>query len=94
MDYGIPPTSNGHIDGVDIFLLKDSYQFNYHQDFSLWSFDNFDIKYNFHDYVHSEIVNDEENSYDIFDLMAANSYHVLLAKETENIKYTDLSNAM
>ena len=86
MDYGIPPTSNGHIDGVDIFLLKDSYQFNYHQDFSFGSFDNFDIKYNFHDYVHSEIVNDEENSYDIFDLMAANSYHVLLAKETENIK--------
>ena len=86
MDYGIPPTSNGHINGVDIFVLKDSYQINYHQDFSFGGFDNFDVKYDFHDYVHSEIVNDEENNYDIFDLMAANSYHVLLGKETNNMK--------
>ena len=92
MDYGIPPTSNGHINGVDIFLLKDSYQINYHQDILFGNFNNFDIKYNFHDYVHLEIVNDETNDYDIFELMESNSYHVLLAKETNNIKIEFSSN--
>ena len=72
--------------GLDIFLLKDSYQINYHQDILFGNFNNFDIKYNFHDYVHLEIVNDETNDYDIFELMESNSYHVLLAKETNNIK--------
>ena len=92
MDYGIPPTSNGHIDGVDIFLLKDSYQMNYHQDISTRIFDQVDLKCNFHDYVHSEIVNKDTANYDIFDLIESNSYHVLLAKETLDIKLEFSSN--
>ena len=86
MGYGIPPTSNGHIDGVDIFLLKDSYQFNYHQDISLMSFSQFDAKFNLIDYVHVELVNDELNNDNIFEIIDSSLYHVSLAKKTNNMK--------
>ena len=86
MGYGIPPTSNGHIDGVDIFLLKDSYQFNYHQDISLMSFNQFDAKFNLIDYVHVELVNDELNNDNIFEIIDSSLYHVSLAKKTSNMK--------
>ncbi len=86
MNYGIPPTSIGHIDGVDIFLLKDSYQINYHQDILISSFSQFDLKYNFIDYIHLEKVNDATQNNNIFELIDSKQYHVALAKETNNLK--------
>ena len=35
MDYGIPPSTEGHINGVDIELEKIVFQSNYHRDISL-----------------------------------------------------------
>ena len=74
MDYGIPPSLEGHIDGVDIVLRKNSFQLNYHQDISLKYFNQFDVKYNFIDYEHKEF----ENNLDY--------YSVLLSKYTHNLK--------
>jgi len=54
MKYGIPPSEEGHINGVDIDLLKNTFQINYHSDISLYNFDQFDIYYNYIDYEHSE----------------------------------------
>tara|TARA_Y100001936_G_scaffold111577_1_gene109712 strand:+ start:4302 stop:6542 length:2241 start_codon:yes stop_codon:yes gene_type:complete len=74
MDYGIPPSLEGHINGVDIELIKKAFQINYHQDISFYNFNQFDIKYNFIDYEHKEY---EYNS----DFRA-----VGLAKNTHNTK--------
>tara|TARA_B110000116_G_scaffold107718_1_gene93568 strand:- start:655 stop:2895 length:2241 start_codon:yes stop_codon:yes gene_type:complete len=74
MSYGIPPSLEGHIDGVDINLFKKTYQFNYHQDISLNNFDQFDVKYNFIDYEHKEFENN------------TNYYSVLLSKVSQNFK--------
>ncbi len=54
MDYGIPPSTEGHINGVDIGLEKFTFQSNYHRDISLYTFNQFDIKYNLIDYGHKE----------------------------------------
>ncbi len=74
MDYGIPPSSEGHINGVDIELIKNTFQINYHQDFSFYNFNQFDFKYNFIDYQHVEF---ENNS---------SSAQVFLSKNTHNFK--------
>ena len=74
MDYGIPPSSEGHINGVDIELIKNTFQINYHQDFSFYNFNQFDFKYNFIDYQHAEF---ENNS---------SSAQVFLSKNTHNFK--------
>ena len=74
MAYGIPPTSNGHIDGVDIDMNMNSYHINYHKDIEFINFEQLDMKYNFIDYDHKEYINNEF------------SYHVLLAKKTNNFK--------
>ena len=74
MDYGIPPSVEGHINGVDIELIKSTYQINYHQDISLLNISQIDIKYNFIDYEHKEF----ENNVDY--------YSVSLAKNTHNFK--------
>ena len=74
MDYGIPPSLEGHIDGVDIELIKNTFQINYHQDILLYNFSQFDIKYNFIDYEHQEF----ENNIDYFS--------VSLSKNTHNFK--------
>ena len=74
MDYGIPPSSEGHINGVDIELIKNTFQINYHQDFSFFDFNQFDFKYNFIDYQHAEF---ENNS---------SSAQVFLSKNTHNFK--------
>ena len=87
MDYGIPPNPGGHITGVDILLNKKSAQINYHQDIAFGTFRDFNIKYNFIDYIHLELVNGEANSSDIFDIYNQGNYHVGLAKETHNLKF-------
>ena len=75
MDYGIPPSPEGHIDGVDITLNKNTLQINYHQDISLYNLEQLDIKYYLIDYEHQEF----ENNIDY--------YTVGLANKTHNIKF-------
>lgn len=79
MDYGIPPSQEGHISGVDITLVKNTVQVNSHFDIALGRFKQLDIKYNFIDYEHKEF----ENNVDY--------YSVLLAKSTHNFKVEILS---
>ena len=55
MNYGIPPSPEGHIDGVDIEMIKNTFQFNLHKDITFHKFNQFDIKYNLIDYGHTEI---------------------------------------
>ena len=58
MDYGIPGSPEGHIDGVDIKMSKSSQKFNYHKDISLLNFLTFDLDQRFINYNHSEFVKD------------------------------------
>jgi|TARA_Y100000031_G_scaffold142935_1_gene172954 iron complex outermembrane receptor protein len=75
MDYGIPPSLDfGHENGVDIQLLKNTFQINYHHDILFSNFNQFDIKYNFIDYEHQEFENEASNS------------SVTLSKNTHNVK--------
>ena len=62
MNYGIPPSIEGHINGVDIKLYKKTFQFNYHHDIIFNGFNQFDVKYNFIDYSHGEFVKNEDYS--------------------------------
>ena len=71
MDYGIPPSLEGHIDGVDIKLIKNTLQFNVHQDISFFDFNQLDIKYNFIDYNHKEF----ENNLDYFQVSLSKNTH-------------------
>ena len=86
MGYGIPPNPGGHITGVDILLNKRSAQINYHQDLLWNNFNQLDIKYNFIDYMHLELVNGSVDSDDIFDIFDQGDFHVALAKETHNFQ--------
>ena len=74
MDYGIPPSAEGHISGVDIELVKNTFQINFHKDISLFNFEQFDVKYNFIDYGHKEFENNLDYS------------SVALSKNTNNLK--------
>ena len=74
MNYGIPPFSQGHIAGVDIELIKNTFQINYHQDISFLKFNQFDFNYNFIDYEHQEFENNLTYS------------QVSLSKNTHNFK--------
>ncbi len=74
MDYGIPPSAEGHISGVDIELVKNTFQINFHKDISLFNFEQFDVKYNFIDYEHKEFENNLDYS------------SVALSKNTNNLK--------
>ena len=58
MDYGIPGSPEGHINGVDIKMSKSSQKFNYHKDISLLNFLTFDLDQRFINYNHSEFVKD------------------------------------
>ena len=78
MDYGIPPTSSGHTTGIDIPMLKKTYQVNFHKDILFKNFTNLDMKFNFIDYEHMEIIPDSENLTD--------DYELLLSKKTQNLK--------
>ena len=88
MYYGIPPYPLAHEKGVDIVLSKDSYQLNFNNNISLGVFKQLDIKFNFIDYVHVEMINDDENSTDIDNILENRNFHVALAKKTENYKIT------
>jgi len=82
MDYGIPPSEEGHILGVDIALLKNTLQVNAHYDISYGKFKQLDIRYNFIDYEHQEFENDVDY------------YSVSLAKNTHHFKVEILSEIM
>ncbi len=75
MKYGIPPNPGGHITGVDIKLYKKLSQISYHRDISLINFNTFDIQYNFIDYEHQELVNEQDE------------FHVSLAKKTHDLSF-------
>jgi len=60
MSYGIPPSAEGHINGVDIKLAKQSININFHQDLFLKNYNQLDIKYNYIDYGHQEYENDKD----------------------------------
>ena len=75
MKYGIPPNPGGHITGVDIKLYKKLSQISYHRDISLINFNTFDVQYNFIDYEHQELVNEQDE------------FHVSLAKKTHDFSF-------
>jgi len=54
MTYGVPGSYEGHIDGVDINMKKNSQKFNYHKDISLLGFQIFDIDQRYISYKHTE----------------------------------------
>ena len=81
MDYGIPPSEEGHILGVDIVLVKNTLQVNAHYDISYGKFKQLDIRYNFIDYEHKEIIPGGQREYEL-----------LLAKNTHNLKIEFNSN--
>ena len=55
MDYGIPGSYEGHINGVDIHMEKNTQKINYHRDISFLGFQTFDIDQRFIMYKHNEI---------------------------------------
>ena len=54
MKYGIPGSPEGHIDGVDIDLNKNTQRFNFHKEISLMGFQTLDIDQRYIMYDHSE----------------------------------------
>ena len=54
MDYGIPGSMEGHIDGVDIKMNKRTLKHAYHKDISFLGFQTLDIDQRFIDYGHTE----------------------------------------
>ena len=56
MDYGLPGSPEGHIDGVNLKMDKHSQKLNHHRDISFLSFQTFDLDQRFINYKHSEYV--------------------------------------
>jgi len=56
MDYGLPGSPEGHINGVDLKMSKRSQKLNHHRDISLLNFQTFDIDQRYINYSHSEYV--------------------------------------
>ena len=54
MDYGIPGSPDGHINGVDLKLSKNTQELNYHQDIDFRGFETLNIDQSFIFYSHSE----------------------------------------
>ena len=54
MNYGIPGSYEGHIDGVDIKMNKKSQKYNYHKDIFFLGFQTLDMDQRFISYMHSE----------------------------------------
>ena len=54
MNYGIPGSPEGHINGVDIDMNKNTQKFNFHKDISFMNFQTFDIDQRFIKYGHTE----------------------------------------
>ena len=57
MNYGIPGSPEGHIDGVDIDLKKRTQKFDFHKDISFMGFQTFDIDQHYIVYGHTETEN-------------------------------------
>ena len=55
-DYGIPGSPEGHINGVDISMYRNTQKFNFHKDISIAGFQTFDLDQRYIDYRHSESV--------------------------------------
>ena len=60
MDYGIPGSLEGHIDGVDIKMSKRSFRINFHQDISFLGFKRLDVDQRYILYSHSEYENNND----------------------------------
>ena len=58
MDYGIPGSPEGHINGVDLELKNQSQKLMYHSDIKLFSFNILDIEQGYIRYGHKEFVKD------------------------------------
>ena len=56
MDYGLPGSPEGHIDGVNLKMDKYSQKLNHHRDISFLTFQTFDLDQRFINYNHSEYV--------------------------------------
>ena len=56
MDYGLPGSPEGHIDGVNLKMDKHSQKLNHHRDISFLNFQTFDLDQRFINYNHSEFV--------------------------------------
>ena len=56
MDYGLPGSPEGHIDGVNLKMDKHSQKINHHRDISFLNFQTFDLDQRFINYNHSEFV--------------------------------------
>ncbi len=83
LSYGIPPSLEGHIDGVDIQLKKNTFQFNYHRDIELFDFNEFDIRYDYIDYEHQEY----ENNADYFSVsLSKKTYNFNLDFKSTNLE--------
>ena len=67
MDYGIPGSLEGHIDGVDIKMNKRTLKHTYHKDISFLGFQTLDIDQRFIDYGHTENEKDNPNPSVIMD---------------------------
>ena len=62
MDYGIPGSLEGHIDGVDIKMTKQTQKLNYHKDITNFGFNRIDLDQRFISYSHSEYENGNDYS--------------------------------
>ena len=58
MDYGIPGSPEGHIDGVDLKLKNLSQKFLYHSDINILSFKFLELEQCYIRYGHQEFVKD------------------------------------
>ena len=56
MDYGLPGSPEGHIDGVNLKMDKHSQKLNHHRDISFLGFQTFDLDQRLINYNHSEYV--------------------------------------
>ena len=56
MDYGIPGSPEGHIDGVDLALKNQTQKLKYHSDIDLLSFNILDLEQGYVRYGHKEFV--------------------------------------
>ena len=61
MDYGIPGSVEGHIDGVDIDMNKNTQKFNLHKDISFMGFQTLDIDQRYIKYGHTEFEKGSSN---------------------------------
>ena len=62
MIYGIPGSPEGHIDGVDIDLNKNTQKFHFHKEISFLGFQTLDIDQRFISYEHTESVKGSPNT--------------------------------